>query len=338
MVWVWFKKICVYSLVLVGLSMLIFVIARIIPGDPARLALGPRAPVETVQKLKQEMNLDKPIYIQYVLWAKGVLQGDFGKSLITRRSISKDIREFLPATLELVIISALLIVVVGILLGILSTRCSDTWLDGVIRIFSYLGIATPAFVWAIILMLLFVYLFPIFPTSGRLSTNIIGLKLITGMYTIDGLLSGSLNIAKDAFMHLVLPAVALCLGGIAQTARITRSSMTENMGKDYILAQKVYGIPERVIFFKYLLKPSLIPTVSIMGLDIAVLFGNAFLVELLFNFPGISRYGIQAILNKDINAISAVVIILGLVFILVNIIVDIVVAFLDPRIRLMGEE
>lgn len=336
MVWFWIKKVSTYILVLVGLSILIFIIARVVPGDPARLALGPRTPEETVQRLRQEMNLDKPIYLQYVLWAKGVLHGDFGKSLLTRRSVSEDIREFLPATLEMVMLSALLMIVGGITLGILAAKFSDTWLDGVIRIISYLGIVAPAFVWAIIFMFVFGYLLPIFPITGRLSYGIIAPKFITGMYMIDGLLSGSLNTVKDAFMHLVLPAVSLCLGGLAQAARITRSSMTDNMAKDYISAQKAYGIPERVVLFKYLLKPSLIPTVSVLGLDIAALFGNAFLVELIFNFSGLSKYGIQAMLNKDINVISAVVLILGLVFISVNIVIDIIVSFLDPRIRLVG--
>jgi len=336
MVWFWLKKVSTYLLVLVGLSIMIFIIARIVPGDPARLALGPRIPEETVQRLRQEMNLDKPIYLQYALWVNGVLHGDFGKSLMTRRSVREDIREFLPATLEMVMISALLMIGGGITLGILSAKFSDTWLDGVIRIISYLGIVAPAFVWAIIFMFVFGYLLPIFPITGRLSYGIIEPKFITGMYTIDGFLGGSLNTVKDAFMHLLLPAVALCLGGLAQAARITRSSMTDNMTKDYISAQKAYGIPEKVILFKYLLKPSLIPTISVLGLDIAALFGNAFLVELIFNFSGISKYGIQAMLNKDINVISAVVMILGLVFISVNIVIDIVVAFLDPRIRLMG--
>jgi len=336
MAWIWLKKISTYLLVLVGLSILIFIIARIIPGDPARMALGPRTPEETVQKLKQEMNLDKPIYIQYVLWVKGGLHGDFGKSLMTRRLVSEDIREYLPATLEIVIISTFLMILGGITLGIISAKFSNTWLDGVIRVISYLGIVAPSFVWAIIFLLIFGYLLPIFPVSGRLSKGITEPGFITGMFTIDALLSGSIDTFKDAFMHLVIPAVSLCLGGLAQAARITRSSMTGNMTKDYILAQNAYGVPEGVIFFKYLLKPSLIPTVSILALDIAALFGQAFLVELIFNFPGLSKYGIQAMLNKDLNAISVVVLILGCVFIIVNIIIEIIIAVLDPRIRLMG--
>jgi len=332
----WFRKIGSYMLVLLGLSILVFIIGRVIPGDPARQALGPRAPEETVQMLREEMNLDEPYHIQYALWLKGALQLDLGKSLMTRRPVIIDVKEYLPATLEIVIISALLMITGGILLGILSTKFANTWLDGIIRIFSYLGIVSPAFVWAIVFMLIFGYAIPIFPTTGRISLNITPPPLVTGMFTIDYLFNGDMVGFKDALAHLILPAIALMLGGLAQAARITRSSMTENSTKDYILAEQAYGIPERKILFKYLLKPSLIPTVSVLSLDIASLFGSAFLVEQIFNYPGLSKYGMQAMLNKDLNAISAVIMILGFIFIIVNIFIDIIISYLDPRVRLMG--
>ncbi|HWR62490.1 MAG TPA: ABC transporter permease [Clostridia bacterium] len=332
----WLKRIGTYILVLLGLSILVFVIGRVIPGDPARQALGPRAPEDVVQALRVEMNLDKPYLIQYGLWLKGATRLDLGKSLMTRRPVIEDVKEFLPATLEIVFISAFLMAVGGILLGILSAKYSDTWLDGIIRVISYLGIVSPAFVWAIIFMLIFGYNLPIFPTTGRIGLTIISPPTVTGMHTIDFLLNGDIVGFKDALAHLILPAVALMLGGLAQAARITRSSMTENSTKDYILAEQAYGIPERKILFKYLLKPSLIPTVSVLSLDMASLFGSAFLVEQLFNYPGLSKYGMQAMLNKDLNAISAVIMILGIIFIIVNILIDIVVAYLDPRVRLMG--
>ena len=332
----WLKKVGSYFLVLIGLSILVFIIGRVIPGDPARQALGPRAPEEVVQSLRVEMHLDKPFVTQYVLWLKGAAKLDLGKSLMTRRPVIEDVKEFLPATLEIVTISAVLMAIGGILLGILSTKYSNSWLDGVIRIISYLGIVSPAFVWAIIFILIFGYTLPIFPTTGRVGLNIMSPPTVTGMYTIDFLLNGDIVGFKDALSHLILPAIALMLGGLSQAARITRSSMTENSIKDYILAEKAYGIPEKKILFNYLLKPSLIPTVSVLSLDIASLFGSAFLVEQLFNFPGLSKYGMQAMLNKDLNAISAVVMILGIVFIIVNILIDIVVAYLDPRVRLMG--
>jgi peptide/nickel transport system permease protein len=330
------KKLLSYILVLFGLSILVFIIARVIPGDPARQALGPRVPEETVQALRVEMGLDRPYLVQYFRWLGGALHLDLGKSLLTRRPVIDDMREYLPATLEIVIISSIFMIAGGILLGILATKFANTVLDGAIRVFSYLGIVSPAFVWAIIFILVFGYQIPIFPTTGRVALATGAPPFVTGMYTVDFLLAGNVPGFLDALRHLILPAVALMLGGMSQAARLTRTTMLENSGKDYILASEAYGVPQRQIFFGYLLKPSLIPVVSVMALDVAGLFGNAFLVENLFNYPGLSRYGIQAMLNKDLNAISAVVMVLGVVFLLVNIIIDIVVSYLDPRIRLMG--
>ncbi len=336
MVVAWLKKLGSYLLVLVGLSILIFVISRVAPGDPARLALGPNASESVVQALRQRMNLDKPYVVQYLLWLRDAVRLDLGESLQSRRPVIQDIREYLPATLEIVVIAAVWMVFWGLILGVLAAKFTGTWLDGVIRIFSYLGVVAPAFVWSIILMLLFAYVIPIFPSTGRVSLSMAAPKSVTGMYTIDYLLAGNIKGFKDAFRHLILPAIGLTFGGIAQSARITRSTMVENSLKDYILAQRAYGIPERKMLFKYWLKPSLIPTVSVTSLDIASIFGGAFLVEQLYNYPGLARYGIQAVLNKDLNAIAGVAMVLGCVFMIVNSLIDLVVAWLDPRVGLSG--
>lgn len=333
----WVKKIGTYLLVLVGLSILVFIIARVIPGDSARQALGPHASEETVQALREQMNLDKPIVTQYILWLKGAIRLDLGDSLLTRRPVIEDIKQYLPATLEIVLLSAVFMAVGGILLGIVAAKYTGRWQDSLIRIISYLGIVSPAFVWAVLFMILFGYAIPILPTTGRISESIVAPSTtFTGLYTIDYLLTGNFSGCWDAFRHLLLPSISLMLGGMAQAARLTRGNMVVNSMKDYIQAEQAYGVPEKKLLHKYLLKPSLIPTISILALDIASIFGNAFLVENLFNFPGISRYGLSAMLNKDINAISGVVMILGIIFILVNILSDMVVAWLDPRVRLMG--
>jgi len=328
------RRLLLSILVIIGLSIVIFIIARVVPGDPARMALGPRAPEDVVQRLRQEMYLDKPLPEQYFYWIKGVFSGDFGRSLVTKRPVLEDIKEYLPATMELAIFAGILMAVFAILLGTLAARFRDTWVDSLIRILSYFGVAIPAFVAAIIFMLLFGYLWPVLPALGRISPGISPPVTITGMLSLDSLIQGNFGAFWDSLKHLLLPAVALSLGGLFQEARITRSSMVDNMHKDFLSAERGYGIPERVVMFKYLLKPSLIPTVSVMGLDFASLLGNAFLVEMIFNWPGISRYGISAMLHKDLNAISAVIIVFGAVFVVVNIFVDVIVALLDPRIRL----
>lgn len=328
------KRLIYSILVLVGLSILIFVIARVMPGHPARMALGARAPEWAIERLREEMHLNEPLYVQYYCWAKGALHGDFGMSLVTRRGVADDIKEFFPASLELALYAGIFMGIIGITLGTISGWYSNTWIDNLVRVISYIGIVTPSFVFAIFFVLIFGYVLEIFPTMGRIAPDLIPPPRITGMITLDALITGDFSIFLDALKHLFLPAISLAMGPLAQEARITRSSITDNVKKDYIAAERSCGMPERTIMFKYLLKPSLIPTISIYGLDFASLLGNAFLIELIFNWPGLSRYGMNAMLRKDLNATTAIILVFGLVFIIVNIIVDIIVEYLDPRIRL----
>lgn len=320
--------------VLFGLSILIFIIARVLPGDPARTALGARAPQEVVDRLREELHLNDPLPTQYTIWLTNALRGDFGDSLVSHRAVTEDIAEFLPASLELVLFSGVLTAVGGIALGTLSARHKDTWIDNVIRLLSYAGVVTPAFIFAIIFLLIFGLSLHWLPAIGRLSEGIPRPPVITGMITLDSLLAGQFSTFLDAAKHLILPGVALALGSLAQEARITRSTMSDNLTKDYIAAERALGIPDRVVMGRFLLKPSLIPTVSIFALDFAANLANAFLVELIFNWPGISRYGVNAMLRKDLNAITAVILVLGIIFVIMNILVDLVVGVLDPRIRL----
>jgi peptide/nickel transport system permease protein len=332
-----FKRLLLSVFVLIGLSIVIFVISRVVPGDPARMALGPRAPQFAVDALRAEMHLDQPLVTQYFTWVKGVMVGDLGQSLITRRAVIEDVKEFLPATIELALVSAILVVVFSILFGTIAAKYRDKWPDALIRVMAYSGVAIPAFVLAVLLLLLFGYIWPVIPVLGRLSSGITPPPNITGLVMVDSLITGNLAALWDGFKHIIVPAMALAAGPLFQEARIVRTAMTDNMGKDYLASATGYGIPSRVIMSKYLLKPSLIPAVSVMGLDIASLMCNAFLVEVIFNWPGISRYGMEAMLRKDLNAISAVIIIFGFIFVIVNIIVDVIVAYLDPRIRLGGK-
>lgn len=320
--------------VLFGLSILIFVIARVLPGDPARTALGARAPQWVVDRLREDMHLNEPLYVQYGFWLRNAMEGDLGISLFTRRNVADDIVEFFPASIELVLLAGFISGAAGIGLGTLSARHKDKWVDNVIRVFSYAGVVTPAFVFAILFLLLFGLVLDWLPAIGRLSEGVPKPPTVTGLMTVDALLAGQFATFWDALKHLIMPALALAMGALAQEARITRSTMSDNLTKDYIAAERALGIPERIVMGRFLLKPSLIPTISIFGLDFAAGLSNAFLVELIFNWPGLSRYGMNAMLRKDLNAISAVILILGVTFITVNIVVDLVVGVLDPRIRL----
>jgi peptide/nickel transport system permease protein len=323
--------------VLFGLSVLIFFIARVVPGDPARVALGSLATTEQVQKLREELHLDRPFPVQYYFWLRGMVRGDAGVSLYTRRPVMHDLNDYLPATLELVFCSFLISLVIGQVTGVLAGFFRNSWFDGLSRLVSYGGIATPPFALAIFFLFIFSHLLGLAPAVGRISLTLSPPPRITGFFIFDALITGHPRIALNALSHLILPAVSLAIANLAQESRVTRSSIVDNLQKDYVAAHIVYGIPRRSIIFKYLLKPSLIPTVSIMGLDVAFIIANAFLVELVFMWPGFARYAVTVMLNKDLNAIVAVVLVIGVAFAVANVLVDIVVSFLDPRIRLRGK-
>ena len=309
-------------------------IARVLPGDPARLALGPRAPQSAVDALRLQLHLNDPIYVQYLYWVQGILSGDWGIALFTQRNVILDVQEFLPATVELILAAAIIDLIIAVPLGLVAGRYANSAVDNGVRILSYVGIAIPSFVVAVFLQLAFGYGSHLFPVFGRLSGT--APPTITGLYTIDSLLTGNFVAFGDAAWHLILPAFALALGPIAQEARIMRSAVVENMRTDYTLSEISHGLPERTISLKYLMKPSLIPTITIYALDISASIANAFLIELIFVWPGFSKYGLNAMLSKDLNAIVAVVVVAGIMFAVANILVDLVVGYLDPRIRLKG--
>lgn len=321
-------------IVLLGLTIVIFILMKIVPGDAARLALGADVSEEVLQKFREANNLDKPLVIQYCYWLTNALHGNFGISTITQRAVVEDLKNFAPATIELVIFAGFPPIVFALLLGVLSAQNKNRWPDYLCRFMGYIFVATPTFVFAVLFILIFGYVWPIMPSiGGRLSPQFIINNNITGLYILDALFGGQFKAAWDAFLHILFPALALSLGKMMQEARITRSSMLQNAGKDYMTMITSQGVAKNVINRKYLLKPSVIPTITVMGMDFAALFGNAFLVERIFNWPGISSYGMNAILNKDINATCAVVLIIGVAFVFTNIVVDIIAMILDPRMR-----
>lgn len=312
--------------------MLIFAIARVIPGDPARIALGPNATSEQIAKLRAQMHLDESLPVQYGHFVADVTRGDLGTSLYTNRPVTTDIAQFLPATLELVFLSGLIMVLVGLPMGILAARFQGRWPDHLVRVLSLVSVSAPGFVWAVILMLLFAYFLPLFPIAGRIADSY-EIERVTGFLTIDTLLAGNLSAFGSALHHLVLPAVALALSGIGQAARLTRANMIETYDKPYIEMANAYGFASARVARRYAFKPSLIPSLTIIGLDFAAMLGNAFLVEAVFAWPGLSRYGVAVILRKDLNAIMGTVLVIAVTFLIVNIIVDLLIALLNPRIR-----
>lgn len=328
------KRAVTLTLVLLGLAILIFVIARIVPGDPARIALGPLATAEQVAELRKEMGLDAPFYTQLWTYLVGLVQGDLGKSLLTSRPVMDDIRAALPATFELVLFTVILQIMVSIPLGVFAAIYRNTWIDNVLRVISLIGVVTPGFVLAIILQLLAAHYLGFFPVTGRLDGGIDFSANVTGLLLIDATLAGRWDVVLDAIRHLFLPCIALAAAGIGQVMRITRTAMIEVAGRDFIEASRAYGIPEKVLTFRYMLRVASVAPLTILGLEFASLIGNAFIVEFVFSWPGVASYGVRTILQKDLNAVIGVVLVSGVFFVAANLTIDLILGILDPRHRI----
>ena len=319
---------------LFGVTVLIFFLARVMPGDAAGIALGDAATLEQIAAYRELHGFNEPLHIQYWVYVTDVIDGDLGESLYTGSKVIDDLAFTFPATLELVLFSTFLMISIGIPLGVLAGRFRDGFIDNFTRVFSLLGVVTPSFVWAVFLLLVFAFYLKVLPVTGRLSEGIEPPPFVTGLYLFDSLVAGDWATFRDALSHIVMPGVALAMASIGQTTRMTRANVGESFDKTYIEFARAYGFNEFRTAVVYALRPALIPILTILGLDIAIKFGSAFLVETVFAWPGMARYGVQVILFKDLNAIVGTVTVIGFFFIVINLIVDIVVAFVDPRIRL----
>lgn len=322
-----------FVLILFVLSLMIFVLARVVPGDPARISLGPSASQAQVDALRIGMGLDEPILVQYVTYLGKVLRGDLGMSLVSGRPVLQDIASFLPATLELVLVTIVLMFAISVPLGVIAARRRNSWIDNLGRFFSLFGVTVPGFLFAIVLQLIAAHFIAGWPILGRYNHALGTAHGPTGLLLVDTLLAGRFDQFADALRHLAFPALALAMSGIGQITRITRSAMIENQRKDHVLTLQSFGVPERVIVLRYLFKLSSIAPLTILGLEFASLIGNAFVVEMVFAWGGFASYGLQAILQKDLNAVMAVVLVSGCFFVIANLVIDIIVTLIDPRIR-----
>lgn len=316
--------------VMVGLSMLIFAISRVIPGDPVRLALGTEATSEQVEQLRHQMGLDRPLHVQYLSYVGGLLRGDFGYSLRTHRNVTKDLKDFFPATFELTTVAMALSIALGVPLGIISAVRKDSIGDHASRIVALAGVALPRFWLAILMQLAFAYHLGLLPTIGRGPAPPVQ---ITGLYLLDSLLVLNFRAFAVSARHIAMPAVALSVGTLAQIMRLIRASMIDEVRRDYALAARSYGLPANLIIYKYLLKNAFTATLTIIGLSYGFLLGNAFLVEYVFAWPGLAFYGVDALLFKDFNGVIAVTLVVGMAYAVVNLVVDILYGYIDPRVR-----
>jgi peptide/nickel transport system permease protein len=323
--------------VLLGLCAITFILSRVVPGDPAALYLGPRPKPEQVELVRTQLGFDKPLYIQFLYYLRDLSQGNLGESLRTHRPVMDGILEHLPATLEIMLTAIVMALLAGIPIGVISAKKENTVIDHFIRFFSIAGTSLPAFWLAMLFQIFFFRWLGIFPIGGRLDT-IVGLlnpvEKITGFLIADALITGNWPAFKDAVWHLILPAMTLAAYPTGLIARMTRSTMLEVLREDYITTARSIGISENEILFVQGLRNALAPTLTTAGLCFAYLLFGAFFIELIFFWPGIGKYITTAIQLNDYPVIMGVSLLMALFYVVVNLIVDILIAIVDPRIRL----
>ncbi len=326
------RRFMMVPIVLVGVSILVFLMIHLTPGDPARVILGERATPEAMARLRERLGLNDPWYIQYWRFASNILRGNLGRSIKTNESVSVEIKARFPATIELAIASIIFASLVGVTAGILSATKQYSLFDYISMLVALIGVSMPIFWLGLMLILNFSVKRMWFPISGRIGISI-DLNIITNFYILDSLLTRNFAALKDVLHHLVLPAVALGTIPMAIIARMTRSSLLEVLRQDYIKTARAKGLRERVVINKHALKNALIPVVTIIGLQFGYLLGGAILTETIFAWPGIGYWLYQSVSFRDFPAVQGGVLLVAFSFVLINIIVDISYAFLDPRIR-----
>jgi peptide/nickel transport system permease protein len=324
-------------LVIVGVMITTFVISRVVPSSPERLYAGPRASPATIEVVRAKLGLDLPLPVQFTHYVRDVLRGDLGESYETKRPILEDLKIFLPATLELTILASCLALLVGIPTGVLAGATRGRRFDIISRGISITGVSIPSFWLALLLQLLFFGTLRLLPLGGRIDALVDisnPVERFTGFLLIDSARMGNWIVFKDALLHLILPVGVLSIYPVALTIRMTRASMIEALSEDYVMAARAAGIPQWRILFRLALKNAIIPTLTVLGLTFAYSITGAFLVEIVFSWPGVGKYVADAIIRADFPVVMAVTLIVTVIYILVNLAVDVFQASLDPRIRL----
>lgn len=318
--------------ILVGLSILVFLWIRALPASPAVSLLGERATPETIAQIERQYGLDKPVYIQYWRYVETVAQGDLGTTIRTRRPVTDELRERFPATIELTVAALLFATLLGIPLGFIAAKRYGTWIDHSSLVLSLLGISIPVFFLAILLKYVFAVKLGLLPTVGRISV-LINIDHPTNFYLLDALIAGDLGAFWDVTKHLMLPAIALGSIPLAVTARITRAAVLDVQNEDYVRTARAKGLSPRIVDSRHIFRNALLPITTIIGLQTGLLLSGAVLTETVFAFPGMGTWLVEAIRQRDFPVLQGGILFVSLVFVLVNLLVDISYALINPRIR-----
>ena len=297
--------------VLVGVSILVFMIVHLAPGDPAEIVAGPAAPQDTIENMREQMGLNDPFYVQYGLYVSRVLQGDLGQGLVSRRSVASEIQRTFPHTVELVLVASVFGNLFAIPLGVLAAVKRNSIFDKLSMTVAIMGISFPIFFIGLVLLWFFAGYLGWLPLSGR---------------------GGSL-LTLDGWKHILLPALTLGYFQVAVVARVLRSSMLEVLGEDFIRTARAKGLTNRVVVYRHALRNALLPAITVMGLQIGILLGGAVVTETIFSWPGMGRLLVGAINQRDFPMVQGPLLVLATCFVLINLVVDIIYGLVDPRIR-----
>jgi peptide/nickel transport system permease protein len=318
--------------VLLGIMTAVFILLQLIPGDPALALAGEKATVEQVERVREEFGLNRPLPVQYLYFLKSAFTLNFGDSLRTHQPVVGELRQFFGATLELSFAALIIALIIGIPAGVIAATHRGTALDYGTMILALIGISTPVFWAGIVLIYLLSFRLGLFPIGGIIGTGI-KLEHVTDAYVLDSLLTGNWPALRSSLHHLLLPAFVLSTIPMAIVARLTRSSMLEVLGQDYLRTARAKGIEERIVVVRHALKNALIPIVTSIGLQFGSLLSGAFLTETVFGRPGLGRYVVAAIGARDFPVIQGTVLIVAVLFVLINLLVDLAYAAIDPRIH-----
>ena len=328
------KRLAQFAFVLLGTSIILFTVSHVIPADPVRAAAGPKASPEELEFIRHELGFDQPLHIQYLIYMSNLFKGDLGRSIVTLRPVTSDLADRLPATLELAFFSILTTIAVGVALGILSAVKRNKVVDHLVRVVSLGGISMPSFWLGLIFQMVFFLRLGWLPGGERLDLGLTPPTHITGLYVLDSVITGNLVTLGNSLWHLVGPVVSESAIGVASVIRMMRAGMLDELTKDYVTMLRSAGLSERLITYKYVLKNSLVPCVTLIGVMFGGMLGGSFIIESIFSWPGVGRYGTEALLNLDFQPIMSITLIMGVMYSLSNLFVDVIYAFLNPKVRL----
>lgn len=326
------KRILMLIPVLLGVSIIVFLIMRVFSPDPAPIVLGQHATQAAMDAWRQANGLNDPIYLQFYHFLTGALTGNLGTSYYTKAPVIKEVMTRFPATIELAVVAIILASMFGILIGVISAVKKNSFFDNFGMMLALIGVSMPIFWLGILLIILFSGTLHWLPSTGRINPLLVPVRT-TGLYLLDSLISGNWSAFLDALKHLALPASALAMYSMAIITRMTRSSMLETLQQDYIRTARAKGITEGKVIRGHALRNGLIPIVTVIGLQLGSLLGGAVLTETVFSWPGIGAYTVDCIMKSDFPVVQGVVLLVATVFVLVNLVVDIIYAFIDPRIK-----